>query len=208
MIRVVLARLLALIPLLFIASIVAFALIQLAPTDPAVVRLGENASDEAYAAYRAEIGVDRPVVVQYGDWLAGAVHGDFGTSWQDSSSVSDLLETRLPITISLTIGALAAEVGWSRQHLGRRFTDEFGLSPKSAARVMRFDRARHALAARPTTTSIAEVAAACGYYDQAHLNREFAELARCTPTELLAGDLPSDEHLPSVQDRSESVGAH
>ncbi len=106
MLRVVAARLLALIPLLFIASIVSFALIQLAPTDPAVVRLGENATDEAYAAYRAEIGVDRSIVVQYGDWLADAVRGDFGTSWQDSSSVTDLLQARLPITVSLTFGAL------------------------------------------------------------------------------------------------------
>ena len=108
---------------------------------------------------------------------------------------------------ALTIGALAAEVGWSRQHLGRRFVEEFGLSPKSAARVMRFDRTRHALAARPTTTSIAEVAAACGYYDQAHLNREFAELAHCTPTQLLDGDLPPVEDLPSVQDLGEPAGA-
>jgi AraC-like DNA-binding protein len=108
---------------------------------------------------------------------------------------------------ALTVGSLAAEVGWTRQHLGRRFSEEFGLSPKSAARLMRFDRARHALVTRPPATSIAEVAAACGYYDQAHLNREFVELARCTPTELLAGDLPSVEDLPSVQDLGEPAGA-
>lgn len=107
MTRVILARLIALVPLLLVASFVAFLLVQLAPTDPAVVRLGENATDEAYAAYRAEIGVDRPMFVQYGDWLVGAVTGDFGESWQSSAPVSDLLSARLPVTLSLTLGALA-----------------------------------------------------------------------------------------------------
>lgn len=106
MLRVIASRLLALIPLLLVASAVAFALVQLAPTDPAVVRLGDNATDEAYAAYRSQIGIDRPVLVQYGDWLSGAVRGDLGVSWQNSNSVTDLLVSRLPITLSLTIGAL------------------------------------------------------------------------------------------------------
>lgn len=104
--RVVLARLFSLIPLLLVASFVAFLLVQMAPTDPAVVRLGENATDEAYQAYREEIGVDRPVIVQYLDWLGGALTGDFGVSWQNGASVSDLLSSRLPVTLSLTLGAL------------------------------------------------------------------------------------------------------
>jgi AraC-like DNA-binding protein len=90
-----------------------------------------------------------------------------------------------------SISALAARVGWSRQHLAHRFTDEFGLGPKLAARVMRFERARHMLQATPSFVSIAQVAATCGYYDQAHLNRDFAELAGCTPTAWLAEELPS-----------------
>ncbi|MGH1506294.1 MAG: ABC transporter permease [Acidimicrobiales bacterium] len=106
MTRVVLARLVALVPLLLIASFVAFLLVQLAPTDPAVVRLGESATEEAYAAYRAEIGVDRPVIVQYLDWLGGAVTGDFGESWQNSAPVSEMLSSRLPVTLSLSLGAL------------------------------------------------------------------------------------------------------
>jgi AraC-like DNA-binding protein len=112
------------------------------------------------------------------------------------------------------IGSLAATVGWTRQHLARRFRDEFGFGPKLAARVMRFERARHMLQAvlqpdshppprdgvglRPTRSfvTIAQVAAACGYYDQAHLDRDFAELAGCTPTDWLA------EELPTFQDES------
>ncbi|MFA5566201.1 MAG: ABC transporter permease [Acidimicrobiia bacterium] len=104
--RVVGTRLLSLIPLLLVASLFAFLLVQLAPTDPAVVRLGENATDEAYAAFRSEIGVDRPVMVQYVEWLGGAVTGDFGVSWQNSTPVAQLLVKRLPVTISITLGAL------------------------------------------------------------------------------------------------------
>jgi len=89
------------------------------------------------------------------------------------------------------IGRLAATVGWSRQHLARRFRGEFGFGPKLAARVVRFERARHMLQATPSFVTIAQVAAACGYYDQAHLDRDFAELAGCTPTAWLAEELPT-----------------
>jgi AraC-like DNA-binding protein len=94
-----------------------------------------------------------------------------------------------------TIAQVADRVGWSRQHLTRRFRDEFGLSPKTAGRVVRFERARRMLQAAPSFVSIAQVAAACGYYDQAHLTNEFAEFAACTPTQLLA-----EEELPPFRD--------
>ena len=89
-----------------------------------------------------------------------------------------------------SVADLAREVGWSRQHLTVRFRDEFGLSPKLAARVVRFERARLMLqrARHPRT---AEVAVACGYYDQPHLHRDFLELAGCPPAEWLAAELPS-----------------
>ncbi|MGH2698863.1 MAG: helix-turn-helix transcriptional regulator [Actinomycetota bacterium] len=90
----------------------------------------------------------------------------------------------------ISVSDLAAETGYSRQHLGRRFRSEFGLSPKLAARVIRFERAGGMLQSVPWFVSIAQVAAACGYYDQAHLYRDFTELAGCTPTELLGEDLP------------------
>ncbi len=106
MLRVVLTRIVSLIPLLLVATFVGFMLLQLSPTDPAVVRLGENATDEAYAAYRAEIGVDRSAIVQYGDWLSGAVRGDFGTSWQNGAPVGEQLQRRLPVTVSVAAGAL------------------------------------------------------------------------------------------------------
>ena len=74
--------------------------------------------------------------------------------------------------------------------LFRRFGHEFGLGPKLAGRVIRFERARHMLSA-PSFVTIAQVAASCGYYDQAHLNRDFAELAGCSPTAWMAEELPS-----------------
>ena len=87
-------------------------------------------------------------------------------------------------------GELARRVGWSPRYLQRRLQAETGLTPKAAARVARFDRARRTLqrqatapagraAASPAGLSLASPAAECGYYDQAHLAREFRELAGC-----------------------------
>ena len=100
---------------------------------------------------------------------------------------------------ALGVGSLAAELGWSRRHLGERFRTEIGLPPKAAARVLRFERARRLLerAGRP---SLAEIAGLAGYYDQVHLNRDWRDLAGCTPTTWL------DEELPSVQDAAASDG--
>lgn len=92
---------------------------------------------------------------------------------------------------------LAAGAGWSRQHLARRFRDELGLSPKLAARIVRFERARKMIQSAMPRPPLADVALACGYFDQAHLNRDFVRLAGCTPTELLG------EELPSFQDGEE-----
>ncbi len=93
---------------------------------------------------------------------------------------------------AIPVDELARTVGWTRHHLARRFAGEFGLAPKSAARVLRFDRARRLLQA-PGRPTMARVAARCGYADQAHLAREFADLAGRPPTRLLA-----DEELPAV----------
>jgi AraC-like DNA-binding protein len=82
------------------------------------------------------------------------------------------------------VGALARDVGWSGDHLGRRFRTEFGVGPKVAARMARFDRARRDVARRAGegALALADVAATHGYADQAHLAREFRSLAGCSPT--------------------------
>ena len=88
------------------------------------------------------------------------------------------------------VGDLAREVGWSRRHLAERFTAEYGLTPKEAARVFRFARSKRLLQRRDRP-SLAGVAAACGYYDQAHLAREWNAFAGSPPSAWLTGeDLP------------------
>lgn len=89
------------------------------------------------------------------------------------------------------IGTLAAETGWSRRHLLTRFRGQIGLAPKAMGRVLRLQRAANLIvptlssggAGRPTGKLFSDVAARCGYADQAHLVREFRELAGCTPSE-------------------------
>jgi AraC-like DNA-binding protein len=90
----------------------------------------------------------------------------------------------------VSIGALAAELGWSQRRLAARFRQHVGLAPKAAARVLRFDRAVRALGAA-RAGGIAAVALECGYADQAHLNREFRELAGITPGAYLRSGLDS-----------------
>ncbi|MGQ0616983.1 MAG: helix-turn-helix domain-containing protein [Acidimicrobiia bacterium] len=100
---------------------------------------------------------------------------------------------------AVEVGALARELGWSRRHLGERFRCEIGLSPKALARVVRFERSRRLLA-RPDHPRLADVAVRVGYYDQAHLNREWRVLAGCSPTTWMA------EELPAVQDPAPAPG--
>jgi AraC-like DNA-binding protein len=90
---------------------------------------------------------------------------------------------------AVPVGRLAEETGWSRRHLLARFRDHVGLAPKVFARILRFQRAA-ALLERPGGPSLCEVAVECGYFDQAHLNRDFRAFAGCTPIELMARRLP------------------
>jgi AraC-like DNA-binding protein len=80
----------------------------------------------------------------------------------------------------LPIGTLVSELGCTRKHLSERFHAEIGVPPKTLARLIRFSRAAPLL--RDGRSSVGSVASACGYYDQAHLNREFTECARLSPT--------------------------
>ena len=103
---------------------------------------------------------------------------------------------------AVPIATLAAEVGWSRRHLAARFRDEAGLPPKAVARVMRFERVTRTLRARGAG-GLADVAYACGYADQSHLNRDFRAFAGTTPTDYAARLLPggagaAGDGLPGV----------
>ena len=101
------------------------------------------------------------------------------------------------------VAALAAETGWSTRHLAARFRLETGLTPKAAARVVRFDRARRRLQSEPVL--LADLAADAGYYDQAHLAREFGALAGCAPRQLRQEWVA--EEVANVQDAPASAGA-
>jgi len=92
---------------------------------------------------------------------------------------------------AIRITDLAAETGWSGHHLTSRFRTEIGLTPKAAARVIRFDRARHLLVRHAADDGyrLADLAAACGYFDQAHLAREFRSLAGCPPSQWLTEEV-------------------
>lgn len=83
----------------------------------------------------------------------------------------------------LRVDDLASEVGWSRKRLWSRFRSQIGLTPKHAARLVRFDHAAHLLAAGDAT---ARVAAVSGYADQSHLHREIRAFTDATPAALAA----------------------
>jgi AraC-like DNA-binding protein len=100
----------------------------------------------------------------------------------------------------IPVHGLAEETGWSRRHLAARFRSEIGLSPKAAARVLRFDRARRLLG-RADRPSLVDVAITCGYFDQAHLTRDWREFAGCSPTVWMA------EEFPSIQDEVDGSDA-
>jgi AraC-like DNA-binding protein len=94
---------------------------------------------------------------------------------------------------AVRVSDLAAETGWSSRHLASRFRTEIGLTPKAAARVIRFDRAKQTLLSRVRTRAyhdggyqLADLAADTGYFDQAHLAREFRALAGLPPSQWLA----------------------
>jgi len=91
----------------------------------------------------------------------------------------------------MPISELADAVGCSRKHLAVRFDREFGLSPKLLARIMRFDRAIRIVRFGNVTTW-SDLAAECGYADQAHMAREFVAMAGDPPTALLRRSLPDE----------------
>jgi AraC-like DNA-binding protein len=92
------------------------------------------------------------------------------------------------------IGQLAAEVGWSHRHLIARFRQQVGLAPKTAARLVRFDRVWRRLD-QPQPLDWADLAREAGYADQAHLVREFHRFTGTTPTAF-----PRRSEVNSVQD--------
>ena len=106
-------RIFQVIPVLLIISFICFMMIRLVPGDPVANMLGVNASKEAIAAQRAELGLDKPLLTQYGDFLVKALQGDLGKSITTRRPVIDEIAQRYPATLKLALGAtvFAAVVG-------------------------------------------------------------------------------------------------
>ncbi|MCM3880741.1 MAG: ABC transporter permease [Vicinamibacterales bacterium] len=107
MLRYLIRRLLLTIPVLIGVATLVFALIHFIPGDPAQAMLGEGATPEDVAQLRARLGLDRPLVVQYGAFLNGVVHGDLGVSLRNDQPVARQIIERMPATATLAFAAMA-----------------------------------------------------------------------------------------------------
>ncbi len=107
MIRYALKRLVSLGLTLVVASLVVFCALEVVPGDPAAYMLGMNASPEAVAALRTELGLDAGPVARYFDWAGGMLRGDFGISYTYRTPVAGMIADRLQVSLPLALYALA-----------------------------------------------------------------------------------------------------
>ncbi|MDP9729478.1 ABC transporter permease [Alicyclobacillus tolerans] len=96
-------RVLTAIPVLWIVSIIVFLLIHLIPGNPAQVILGQDATPTAIAALTAQLGLNKPLPIQYIQWLGQVLQGNLGKSLLDGESVNHLIMQRLPVTVELAV---------------------------------------------------------------------------------------------------------
>lgn len=106
MIKFIVRRLGAGIGLIAVLSVLTFFLLQIGNTDTARRIAGQTATDEAVAVVIERLGLDRPVLTQFGDWLMGALQGDLGRSWFNGQPVTEAVLSRLSVTISLAVGSV------------------------------------------------------------------------------------------------------
>jgi peptide/nickel transport system permease protein len=100
--RLILRRAVSFLATLFVVSLLVFTVVRVLPGDPALIIMGTEAGPEAAAALRKAMGLDRPILVQYVEWLAGALRGDLGRSIQYDVAVGRLILSRLAVTLPLT----------------------------------------------------------------------------------------------------------
>lgn len=112
MIAYIVRRLLAMIPTLFVISVITFVIIQLPPGDylttlaANLAQTGETADEAVLASLRAQYGLDKPLYVQYLKWISGVLVGDFGQSFTLNKPVSELIWDKLGITVAVTLVAI------------------------------------------------------------------------------------------------------
>ena len=105
--KIVAWRLVSVLPMLLIVSVLIFSVTYMIPGDPAITLAGDGATAEDIAQMRAQLGLDRPPVVRYFEWLGGLLQGDLGESLTDGRPVVDIIVKRIPPTLSLAFGAIA-----------------------------------------------------------------------------------------------------
>lgn len=110
MIRLVLRRLALLGPILLGVVAIVFASVRLIPGDPATVILGERATEAARMALRQQLGLDRPILVQFGAYLGDLLHADLGRSLTTGNPVAYELLHRFPATLELALAAMAMAI--------------------------------------------------------------------------------------------------
>ncbi len=103
-------RIFGLVLTLIAVSLLVFAVMALLPGDPAAITLGTSATPETLAALRHDMGLDQPLIVRYGQWLAGAVTGDLGKSYTYGVPVAGLIAERLAVTLPLAALAILLSV--------------------------------------------------------------------------------------------------
>lgn len=118
------------------------------------------------------------------DIAEGFITGRLAEAHTPSTEIAWAYRTVVESGGRTRIAALAGEIGWSRKHLAAKFTDAIGIGPKTLSRIVRFNRALSL--SRRQDDDWAGIAADCGYADQAHLVREFRQLAGETPAGLAA----------------------
>ena len=110
MLQYIVKRLLLAIPILLAVVTLVFFVVRMAPGDPAQVILGDSASQESLTALRTELGLDRPILVQYGEFLFSILKGDLGNSIIRKQSINSMIAEVLPYTIELTLAGVMVGV--------------------------------------------------------------------------------------------------
>lgn len=116
MLRLILKRIIFLIPILIGISMISFLITSLSLSDPAEVAIRVNAmvpTPELVAETRSEMGLDRPIIVRWADWITSALHGDLGRSWVSGRPVAEEFSKALPATLKLAAAALAIIIPFS-----------------------------------------------------------------------------------------------
>ena len=101
--RFILRRVAALAATLLLVSLLVFVVVRVLPGDPALIILGLEASPDAVARVRQALGLDRPLAIQYVEWVGRALRGDLGHSIQYDLPVTSLVLSRLQVTLPLTL---------------------------------------------------------------------------------------------------------